>query len=74
MEQVRAGLRRHTDRAPSLDTVLRVLRAGLDAELLHRVWKWQRQVDAVIPVVVHGAIQEDCTPNCCPPATAMPRL
>ncbi len=68
MEQVRPGLRRHTDRASSLDTVLRVLRAGLDAELLHRVWKWQRQVDAVVPVVMHGAIQEvlhaELLPSC----------
>ena len=68
VEQIRTGLRRHADRASSLDAVLRVLRAGLDAEFLHRVWKWQREVDAVVPVVMHGAIQEvlhaELLPSC----------
>src|SRR5439155_2524447 len=50
-EQVRACFGRDADRAARLDAVLRVLRAGLHTELLHRVGERQRQVDAVIPVV-----------------------
>ena len=57
-EQVRACFGRDADRAARLDAVLRVLRAGLHTELLHRVGERQRQVDAVIPVVVHRAVQQ----------------
>ena len=41
-----------------MHAVLRVLRAGLDPELLHRIGKRQRQVQAVVRVVVHRAVEQ----------------
>ena len=56
--EVRARFGGDAHRAARLHAVLRVLRAGLHADFLHRIGKRQRQVDAVVPVVVHRTVEE----------------
>ena len=52
VERVGARLGRGVDRRAGVKPVLRVLRAGLHAELLQRVRERQRQVEVVVRVVV----------------------
>ncbi len=76
VKEVRARLGRDVDRRAGVEAVLRVLRAGLDAELLQRVGERQRQVEVVVGVVVQRAVEHvgdaerlaaghrDATPPC----------
>ena len=60
VEHVGARLGGNADRAAGLESVLRVLRARLYAELLHGVGERQGQVHAVIDVVVQRTVEEVC--------------
>ena len=57
-ERVRAGLGHGVDRATRVRAILRRHRARLGAEFLHGIGERQRQVQVVVRVVVHRAVED----------------
>src|SRR5678815_2233985 len=60
VERVGAALGRDARRPAGFVPVLRVLGAGFDLELLHRVREGQREVVTVVDVVMQRAVQQVC--------------
>ena len=46
-----------------MHSILRHERAGLDFEFLHGIWEWERQVQSVVWIVVHRAVEQIRMPD-----------